>query len=145
MRYYGAIKKTLRFAVLVLLWLPASRLGAETLVVHPGVGFGSIERGTARAFFYMRLREWPDGTPVRVFVLPDQHPLHVEFAKQVLNVFPYRLRRAWDRAVFAGLGQAPQPVDSIEQMRARVADTPGAIGYLPEDKVDETVRPLDIE
>ena len=145
MRHPGAIKKTIRLAALLLLWIPAARLAGETLVVNPGVEYSDIARGTARSFFYMRLREWPDGTPVRVFVLPDNHSLHVAFAKEVLNVFPYRLRRAWDRAVFAGLGQAPQQVDNVEQMRARVAETPGAIGYLPEDKIDETVRPLDIE
>ena len=37
---------------------------------------------------------------------------------------------AWDRLVFSGTGQAPDTVTSTEEMLARVASTPGAIGYL---------------
>jgi len=93
----------------------------------------------------MRLREWPDGTPVRVFVLGDKHPLHERFCKQELGVLPHRLRRTWDRAVFAGVGQAPEQVSEVDEMIQRIATIPGAIGYLPEDRVDETVRKLTIE
>ena len=53
----------MRLAAALLLWLLAAPLPAQTLVAHPGVTSGSIQRNTARAFFYMRLREWPDGTP----------------------------------------------------------------------------------
>jgi hypothetical protein len=85
--------------------------------------------GVLRAAFTMRLREWPDGTPVRVFVLPDQNPLHEKFCREQLAVYPYALRRIWDRLVFTGTGFAPQTVRSEQEMLDRVAQTPGAIGY----------------
>ncbi len=130
--------------LIIVLWaaLPAA---AVELVVNPSVTDTSLTRAKVRAIFNMRLLSWPDGTPIRVFVLKDRDPLHREFSKRVLQVFPYQLRRAWDRRVYSGVGQAPQQVDSVEEMRRRIADTPGAIGYLPEDRIDDSVRKVDLQ
>ncbi len=93
----------------------------------------------------MRLHAWPDGSAIRVFVLPDDAPLHIAFSKEKLNVFPYQLRSAWDRMVFSGTGQAPETVNSLEEMQAKVANTPGAIGYLPKSKIGGKVNVLQIK
>ena len=93
----------------------------------------------------MRLHAWPDGVPIKVFVLKDRDPIHIAFCKKVLNVFPHQLRWAWDRLVFSGTGQAPFQVDSEETMRAKVASTPGAIGYLKRTLINGSVRVLSIE
>ena len=44
---------------------------------------------------------------------------------------PYVLRNTWDRLVFTGTGLAPTQVHSEDEMRQKVQETPGAIGYLP--------------
>ena len=93
----------------------------------------------------MRLKTWSDGTKIRVFVLPDDDQLHQLVAKERLNVFPYQLRSTWDRLVFSGTGQAPITVSSIEEMRNKIANTPGAIGYLWRASVNEQVNVLEIE
>jgi hypothetical protein len=77
--------------------------------------------------------------------MPDDSPLHAAFSKEKLHVFPYQLRSAWDRLVFSGMGQAPDTVASPEEMLARVASTPGAIGYLPKLKIDGRVNVLQIK
>ncbi|MEC4748798.1 hypothetical protein [Methylomicrobium sp. Wu6] len=82
-----------------------------------------------REIFFMRLSSWPDGSPIHVFVLPDNHPLHIRFAKEILGVYPFQLRSAWDRLVFSGTGVSPTTVESEEEMRARIESTPGSIGY----------------
>lgn len=93
----------------------------------------------------MRLRTWPDGRPIRVFVLEDHDPTHNRFAKTILSIFPYQLRRLWDRLVYSGTGQAPNTVGSQEEMRTRVATTPGAIGYLEKDQADASVRVVEVQ
>ena len=94
---------------------------------------------------WMRLRNWPDQTPVRVFVLRDDNPTHSLFSKQILNIYPHQLRLAWDRLVFSGTGQAPTEVSSEAEMRERVAKTPGAIGYLPRSMINGSVRILPVQ
>ncbi len=98
-----------------------------------------------RAIFGMRLRTWPNGEPIRVFVLRDDHPLHTAFCKRVINIYPHQLRLAWDRLVFSGTGQAPISVATEEEMRAKVASTPGAIGYLRRSMIDGGVRTLPVQ
>jgi hypothetical protein len=118
----------------------SSVAAAAELVVHPDVGAPELARSLARLLFTMRVLHWHDGTKARVFVLPDRHPVHQEFAKESLGLYPRQLRRVWDRHLFSGAGAVPVEVDSAEEMLRRVADTPGAIGYLPDGFSNGEVR-----
>ena len=118
---------------------------AQDVVVHKGITSTDINQNTLRAIIGMRLRVWDNGTPVRVFVLGDQHQLHQKFCKGTLGLFPHRLRRSWDRLVYAGIGQAPTEVSNQEEMRHLVAITPGAIGYLEQDMIDDSVRQITVQ
>ncbi|SDY31516.1 substrate-binding domain-containing protein [Nitrosomonas sp. Nm58] len=118
--------------------------GSIEVVVHLSVNTQHLSRNSLRAIFGMRLRAWQDGSPIRVFVLPDDAPLHNLFAKEKLNIFPYQLRSAWDRLIFSGTGQAPFLVSSEEEMRVRVATTPGAIGYLKRVNIDDSIQILHV-
>lgn len=116
------------------------------IVINTGVYLEiNLSRNMLNDIFGMRLKKWEDGSPIKVFVLPDNHPLHIEFSKKILRVFPYQLRNAWDRLVFSGTGEEPIQVSTEQQMRARVGSTPGAIGYLSRSMIDETVKILPFE
>lgn len=115
---------------------------AQTLIVNPQVSDTQLTRNSARAIFAMRTPQWSDGTPVHVFVLADNHPIHSEFTKQVLGMFPYQLRRIWDRQVFSGTGIAPITVESEQEMLDRVAETKGAIGYIHSNKLNSSVKAI---
>ncbi len=137
------LRGTFLFTLLVTLSFADNALPAGDVVetvVHPSINTEYLSKNLLRSIFSMRLRTWQDGLPIRVFVLPDDAPLHSIFAKQKLNVFPYQLRSAWDRLVYSGTGQAPFVVHSEEEMRARIATTPGAIGYLSGTKIDDSVQ-----
>lgn len=121
-------------AILLLLASPATysqdtSMAAE-VIVSPSVKTVTLDRSLLRAVFTMRLREWPDGSRVRVFVLPDDNPLSDLFYRERLGMYSYVLRRAWDRMVFTGTGFAPTVVASEEEMKELVRTTPGAIGYV---------------
>jgi hypothetical protein len=154
---------------LILLCGWSARADSDEVVVavNPAAPVGeAIARNTLSAIFGMRLRAWENGTPIRVYVLPDNHVVHVMFCKQILGVFPHQYRTAWDRLVYSGTGQAPLEVESEEEMRARVAGTrgealivvggeeemrarvagtAGAIGYLSRKMIDESVTALPVE
>jgi hypothetical protein len=92
----------------------------------------SLTRGDLRDIFFARQTKWAKGNPIRVFVLPDRHPLHIRFSKEVLGVYPYQLRATWDRILFSGTGVPPTVVNTPEEIRERVDAMPGAIGYTEE-------------
>lgn len=121
--------------VVTVLLLPGLATAAVTgdgiqVITNPSVSTPSVSRYKLRAIFGMRQPAWPDGEIVRVFVLPDDHPLHRRFAKQRLGVFPYQLRRSWNNLIYSGLGQAPTEVSDEQEMLQWVANTRGAIGYI---------------
>ncbi len=118
---------------------------AVVVIAHPDIGVATLPRNTARAMFAMRQRSWPPGAAVRVFVLPDGHPVHARFVKEKLDVLPHQLQLSWDRIVFSGTGQAPDRARSQEDMLSRVADTPGGIGYVEQDYVDDRVRVIQLD
>ncbi|MBE0401144.1 hypothetical protein EI168_13675 [Halomonas sp. FME1] len=115
------------------------------LVAHPDVATRGLNTDTARAIFAMRQRTWPSGQAARVFVLNNNDSVHARFAKEHLAVYPHQLQLAWDRMVFSGTGQAPNLVRDQEEMRERVATTPGAIGYLEREYLDDSVQVISME
>lgn len=118
----------------LLLWPAAPASADSTVRAYTGSHYANapLNREQLRAIFFVRQTKWPDGTPVRVFVLPDRHALHIRFTKKVLGVYPYQLRSTWDRMVYSGTGVPPTVVQGVDEMRSRVEATPGGIGYLEE-------------
>jgi hypothetical protein len=78
-------------------------------------------------------------------VLPDSNLVHDNLCKEKLNLYPYQLRQSWDRLVFSGMAQAPTEVASEEEMLARIAATPGAIGYVRKVKTNDPVKVLHVQ
>ena len=116
--------------------------GSVEIIVNPAQATAPIDRTLLRAIFTMRLRQWPDGTPVRVFVLPDRDEATALFCREQLGTYPYVMRSTWDRMVFTGTGLAPTVVDSEREMRERVRSTPGAIGYVRSADTSDRRRSL---
>jgi hypothetical protein len=125
-----------RFRVYLLLWalvaqlLPAqASAGGVEVIVSPDQSSVPVDRGMLRAIFTTRLRQWPDGTPIHVFVMPDDSVVHDLFCREQLGMYPYVLRELWDRLLYTGTGLTPTVVHNDAEMRLRVRTTPGAIGY----------------
>ena len=144
-RIRGFLPGVLRGGLLLVLLGLTGLAAAVDVVAHRGVSVGAISLASARALFGMRQVKWPDGAQVRVFVLADGHPVHAAFCKEKLNLYPYQLRQSWDRLVFSGLAQAPTEMASEEELIARVAATPGAIGYVRKVRPHDPVKLLDVQ
>ncbi len=121
----------IRLIVLLSLFVPQNLL-AQTIITNAHIETQHLSKTTARAIFAMRVPYWPDGTPIQVFVLEDQNPIHIQFCKSVLGMFPYQLRRIWDRQVFSGTGNSPNVVETEKDMIRAIRQTKGAIGYISE-------------
>ncbi len=125
-----------------LVYFSAGLAWGVELIVHPGVAALEVSRPLARLIFGAKVTRWEDGSAIRVFVLPDESPLHQEMSKGILDLYPYQLRAAWDRVIYTGIGQAPVQVANESEMRKQVASVPGAIGYLGRAQKNDKVRAL---
>jgi len=119
-------------------------LCAQDLIANPDWPAVRLDRNQARLYFTLRLKLLDNQIPINVFVLPDDHPLHRQFAKNILGLFPYQLRQVWDRQLFSGTGQVPITVTTEQEMIERVAATPGAIGYVESGSNLPQIRILEV-
>jgi len=138
------VRARLSGGLLLLFCLGSVSASAQDLIVNASLPESSLTRNEALLYFTGRLQRWPNGVPVKVFVLPDSDALHRDFVKAVLGLYPYQLRRVWDRQVYSGTGQAPVLVSSEAEMIERVASTAGGIGYTHEVPADARVRSLEV-
>jgi hypothetical protein len=132
--------RKLAMGLSLLAALLVNNVVAAELIANQKGADADISRAFLRGMFGMRLRAWPDGTPVRVFVLADDSATHVAFCTEILQMYPYQLRQNWDRLVYSGTGQPPIQVGSEEELVRRVAETPGAVGYITQKS--ETLPPV---
>lgn len=145
MQLFHPINPALRlWCALPFFLLASGAVADQLLIAHPAVDARDLSLNTTRLIFSMQLSQWPDGTPVRVYVLPDDNSLHRSFTKDLLSLYPRQLRRVWDRQLYSGTGQAPENVAGEAEMRHMVATTPGAVGYLSSEMIDDTVQVLRI-
>lgn len=121
------------------------RATAVVVITSAKNNTNELNLNTLRAVFAMRHTKWRNGSPIKVYVFTDNSPEHQVFSKEILKVFPYQLRLAWDRQAFSGTGQYPEQVASTKEMLAKIKITPGSIGYIPIQEVSNDVQILQIQ
>ncbi len=118
---------------------------AEVVIINSQNPLTSVDRNELRAIFSMQHTQWKDGSLIKVFVYEDRYPIHQKFCKNVLEIFPYQLRKNWDRLIYSGTGKAPALVKNKEEMLRVIAATPGAIGYIDERGTGHGVKTVPVE
>ncbi|BFM06503.1 hypothetical protein GCM10025791_10730 [Halioxenophilus aromaticivorans] len=86
--------------------------------------------------YAMKKRTWSNGEPVVVYTLPNKSRQHRDFVYNYLRMQSHHLSRLWHKLVFSGTGSKPEVVNSAAEMLEKVANTPGAIGYLDGTEVN---------
>lgn len=73
-------------------------------------------------------------------VLFQKGPVRGPFETSVVGRAGPQLTAHWSRLVFTGRGKAPEDLADDAAVKARVASTPGAIGYISDESVDASVK-----
>lgn len=120
-------------ALCACMWIPwvlaQSPSEPPEVFAHSSVGVQQLTSAQLRSIFMMRQVKWPNGTPIRVYVLPPKSTTHLLFVEQKLQLFPYQLERVWQKLTYSGTGAPPIEVPDLASMVELVQSTPGAIGY----------------
>ena len=99
------------------------------ILVNPTVEAAELSPGQLRRIFSMRQTNWPDGQPIRVFVLQRESKAHHQLCTQILKLFPYQMDKLWNKLVYSGIGNYPTFVKDESEMLESLRNNPGAIGY----------------
>lgn len=127
-------------AVLFVFAVCSCVVTATEIVVNKTVPPAEYSTDDIRAIFTMQKRFWPNNRQIKVYSLPDNNPLHKDFVKNNLNMFPHQIRRVWDRMTYSGTGAAPIELDSEQEMIEKIANTPDSIGYLKSRPDNENIH-----
>jgi len=113
------------------LWTHPFAGDALAIIVHPAVPVEGLTLAELREVLRGRIGEWPDGTPIQVVSRERGAGTHSLVKAAVLG--------PWDLTLTARV------VPDDESMLDLVAQTPGAIGYVPLSRVSGNVRVLVLE
>ncbi|NOY72378.1 MAG: hypothetical protein GXP14_08375 [Gammaproteobacteria bacterium] len=98
-----------------------------------------------RTIFGLKTKYWNDQTPIIVYITDPLKQEYRIFSKQVLGMFSHQLQHAWDRLIYSGRALPPTTVPSFKEMIEAVSTTPGAIAYIPKNKLNASIHQLEIK
>lgn len=112
---------------------------AGKVVVAANSPQAALDTAAAQAVFLGRTNQIGGQNAVVVF---QNGPVRADFESKVLGRSSAQLAAHWSRLVFTGRAKAPEEVANDAAVKAKVASTPGAIGYISDAAVDPSVKVL---
>ncbi len=116
---------------------------AWVLVVNPTNPVRELPREEVERIYRRNRRYWDNDTTVLPINLPPRDPVREAFSAEVLHADDAAMALFWNRKYFQGI-LPPAVLRSAQAVRAYVAATPGAVGYLPSTMVDASVAVVEI-
>jgi ABC-type phosphate transport system substrate-binding protein len=135
--------KCMAVLAIALLFFGLQTASAGVVVIgNRGLGVNSITKAQAANIFLGKMTTWADGTPITVIEHRDGDLAKDQFYNKVVGKTPSQLKAYWAKLVFTGEGVPPKEYAGDNTVKARVAGTPGAIGYVSDDSADRSVKIL---
>lgn len=133
-----AIAAFLAFAALIFTAL-SQNSGEIAVVVNKSVTDSSFSRSKLIDIYTMNKTNWKDGTKVCLIDVKGDNPAKQKFY-DALGVPYSQVKKIWIRKQFSGQASPPRTYNTEEEALEQIAQTPGAIGYAPADKVGDELR-----
>lgn len=118
--------------------VPALAADEPLAVIVSPVHARSLNKEDLALIFKRKKQFWGDGSKLQPVNLSVAHPLRRMFSLAVLKSSPEELDKYWNGMYFHGISP-PFVVSSEEAMLRFVAETPGAVGYVPFCHADHRV------
>lgn len=128
------------FYMVLALALLAGNAHAGAVVVAANSKAGPMDAEAVRRVFLGRETTLAGGRALVVY--QKDGPVREAFDKKVLGKSGAELTGYWSRLTFTGKAKAPAERSGDAAIKAEVAATPGAIGYISDAAVDPTVKVL---
>ncbi len=115
------------------------------VVVNPQVKVDHLTKAQLKRIYRKEMTEWPGDGAIIVFDQPASSEVRAAFSKKVLDATVAEVQNYWiNKKMTAGL-TGPKVFRSPTLVKKFVARTPGAIGYLAPDQVDDTVKVVQVD
>lgn len=133
--------RSLGLALITLLCMGTAN--AElAIIAHPGTKAAGISKDELASLYLDKSKSLPDGTAATPVDQPEGSPARSKFYEQVTGKDERQIKSYWSKRMFTGKGRPPQTLSGDDTVKAYVAKTPGAIGYIDGQSVDGSVKIL---
>lgn len=108
------------------------------IIVNKSVGVGTLSIAQISAIYSLDAKTWPTGEKVVVYTswnTTARDKFYDSIQKSDLE-----LKKIWMRVMLSGNGKAPEVLGSDDDVLAKVASTPGAIGYVNAENAKSIVK-----
>lgn len=134
------LKKTIIAMAMCL--LSAKIASAQVAVIaHKDVPVDTIKRSDLLNLYTLDIKSWNNGTSVIVFDLKEKSD-EKEMFYEYLGKTTSRMKLIWMKKLLSGEGNKPEALANDDEMLKKVASTPGAIGFVPQNKLKQDVKML---
>ena len=120
--------------------------GSLAIVVNLSNPINNLSTGELRSLFLERKSHWPNGRRIAVAMLDYPYPERRSALRQIYRMEEDAFQEYFIKAMFRGnVFAAPRTLASPELLRKFVFNAPGAIGYLRNSDLDDTVKVVKID
>lgn len=132
----------LLFATILLTAGFAANANAEVAIIaHKSVPTDSLSQRELFDIYTGEIRQWKNGDPIVAHDMTQEGSIRESFYK-FLGSKSSRVKSIWVKNLLMGEGSPPESVKSEAEVVAKVASTPGAIGFVSSEYTGDSVKIL---
>ena len=135
-------KQLLSLTASLAIFITSTAYADLAIIGHPDSDTGDLDIQNVKKLFLGERKSFPNGIHAKPVNHVAGSPDRKEFFSSVLNMPESSHSRHWKRKIAVGAGNSPVEVSSHDEVLETVASTPGSIGYIDADKVDDSVKVL---
>ena len=131
------------FAALLVLASVGSGVPAQAgdfAVIVNKENVATIDKEGVARMFTGDVKSWKDGSAVMAIDLPEGNPIRASFSAEVLGKTVANVKALWAQIIFSGKALPPKQAASDEEVKKMVAANRGAIGYVKQSSVDDSIK-----
>jgi len=138
--------KNLKILPLLLLItaLATSSQAQVAIIVNANNPVSDVSVADLQQYFKADKKHWPAGGAVKLAVLSLSGPAGQVVLKKIYQMDAGAYKKYWLKKVFKGDAKAPATKNSPQEVLDFVASDPGALSFVPADKVTGNVKVLKV-
>ncbi|MDH3890119.1 MAG: hypothetical protein OEV49_03465 [candidate division Zixibacteria bacterium] len=111
------------------------------VIANTSVPIESLDKEMLFDVYRCDVQTWDDDTKIMVWDLGERGATRKAFY-EFIGKRPSRMKSLWMKKLLTGDGDPPEVAESEEEMLEKIIGTPGAIGYVNQELVDDRVKLL---
>jgi len=105
----------------------------------------TLSKSQIADIFLGKMTRFPDGREVEPIDQGEGSAARDEFYLKFAGKSPAQIKAFWSKIIFTGRGRPPPEVSNGVEVKKFIAKHPGAIGYIDQKLVDDSVKVISVK